>query len=83
MERKKLEEVWEVHENKNQRMNEEKAIDRIWERLGELKEMQEERVQKKKTQQEVAQTKENENIGEDVKEEDNSEIEQIVKIQGA
>ena len=46
-------------------MKEEKAIDRIWERIGKIKEIQEieERVQKtKEMQPEVAQLKENEKI---------------------
>ena len=47
MEGKQLEEVWEIHKNRNQSMKEERAIDRNRERLGEFKEMYEieERVQ--------------------------------------
>ena len=46
---RKLENIWELHKNKNQIMKEEKVINGIFERLDELKEIQEieEIVQKK------------------------------------
>ena len=60
MKRKKQDEAWEVHEEKNQNVKGEKAKARIWERLGELKETEEipEKVQKtKRTWQEIAKPK--------------------------
>ena len=51
MEEKKLEEVWEVNENKNQSVKRENVVHSIWESSGELKEIQEiaEQVQTKNT----------------------------------
>ena len=61
-------EVWKVHENKKQNIQEQKVTEGSWERLGELKEMQEteESTENKETQPEVAQPKKSEKVGEDV-----------------